>query len=128
MPYQEESFVESDIGGLYIGNKGTVINNTGIKEFINYQDHATYLGFYMGEKKVTKKLSTLVYRYHKNKGKAIPEDMTVCYLDGNPRNNEAMNLQLIYKKGNYHRQPLKGEIYETRIAASVTDIVRNQGR
>lgn len=94
-----EHFKETDWLGFYVGDAGTIINQTGCKIIKNFINGDIYVGIEAHKKRYMRKLSTLVYQFHIRKGKKLPEDLIVKFKDGDPRNCAASNLMLNEKKG-----------------------------
>lgn len=115
-----EYFKETEVSGFYVGSNGTIINQTGIK-FVKYKsNNEFYVGLELDtNKRIMKKLSLLVYKFHINRGKEIDEDMTVYRIDGNLENYSVDNLALKMKGVNIHYQINKGRNYETIIGPNL---------
>lgn len=94
-----EYYKETDVSGFYVGSNGTIINQTGIK-FVRYNGNGElYVGFELEKnKRIMKKLSHLVYKFHVNRGREIDKDMVVYKIDGNNSNYSASNLALRLSK------------------------------
>lgn len=93
-----EHFKETDWCGFYVGDAGTIINQTGCKLIKNIIDGQIYVGIEAFNKKYMKKLSTMIYETHTRKGK-MPDYMTVSFIDGDPKNCCSTNLKQISKRG-----------------------------
>ena len=92
-----EHFVETDISGFYVGSEGNIENYTGIKTFRSFNGHDEFVGLSFKGRRYTRRLSNLVYQFHINGGRPIPEDMTVRFRDGNTNNCRSENLYLDYR-------------------------------
>lgn len=113
-----ETYKETDLSGFFIGSKGTVINQTGIKLVKYRQADDTYVGLEINGRRIMKKLSHLVYQFHINRGQKINEELTVIYMDGDKSNTSTSNLTLRPKKNTVnidYYKPRQGKQNETTL-------------
>lgn len=102
-----EHFKETDISGLFVGSNGTIKNDTGIRMYLSFIKNDVYIVMIITERKrVYKKLSTLIYQYHINRGRPIDPDMTVKFKDYDPNNLEIDNLYIDVKNGFRNYRPI----------------------
>lgn len=94
-----EHFKETDWLGFYVGDAGTIINQTGCKLVKYFCDEEVYVGIEAHKKRYMRKLSTLVYQFHIRQGKKLPDDLIVKFKDNDPKNCSTTNLLLSEKKG-----------------------------